>query len=158
MAQVTKQAVLKRSPCIELGDSLAAYMSDLGLSVTGGRWGSIARLREHLAPLLTCSISCTSEQTGAWVGMAIDPVEEARLWWDAKQPDHSSGSGDAGSEPRRGKPEQKDGQARRENFERDFHSHRFAKCPHPKRSISQTQVNDRPCVCETQRMKRHRAG
>ncbi len=63
MAQVTKQAVLKRSPCIELSDSLSAYMSDLGLSATGGRWGSIARLREHLARLLTCSISCTSEQT-----------------------------------------------------------------------------------------------
>ena len=87
MAHVTKQAVLTKSPVIALGHSLSAYMEGLGLDVTGGRWGSIARLREHLGRLLTCSISCTDERPGAWGGMAIHPVEQARLWWDPKRPE-----------------------------------------------------------------------
>jgi len=87
MAHVTKQAVLTRSRRIELGDSLSAYMRELGLNATGGRWGSIARLRNHLERLLQCSISCTDSREGSWSGVALHPIQAANLWWDSKRPE-----------------------------------------------------------------------
>jgi hypothetical protein len=90
MAHITKQAVLTQSPRIELGDSLSSYMRGLGLEPTGGRHGSITRLRQHLDRLLGCSIQCRGESAGQWSGAAMHPVEEAHLWWDAKRPEQMS--------------------------------------------------------------------
>ena len=64
MAWATKEAVLKQSPVLELGDSLSGFMRDLGLNPTGGRWGSISRLQDHLQRLVTSSISYTYEAEG----------------------------------------------------------------------------------------------
>lgn len=87
MAWVTKEAVLKGGRTLELGDSLSGFMRDLGLNPTGGRWGSIARLQDHLGRLVTSSISYTYEAKGAWMTAALHPVESAGLWWDPKSPE-----------------------------------------------------------------------
>lgn len=87
MAWVTTEAMRTKSPRLLLGDSLSAFMKSLGLIPTGGRWGSIFRLQDHLRRLVSCSISYTYEGKGEWEMAAIHPVKAARLWWDPKRPE-----------------------------------------------------------------------
>lgn len=84
---VTTEAVRTRSPELELGPTLSGFMRGLGLSPTGGRWGSITRLRDQMMRLFASSITCIYEEelkTGIY-GVKI--VKEAHLWWDPKSPE-----------------------------------------------------------------------
>ena len=62
-------------------------MAELGLVPTGGRWGSITRLREQIKRLFSCRIafSFANENTFAFKPQEI--AEEILLWWDPKAPD-----------------------------------------------------------------------
>ena len=86
---VTTEAVRTKSPVLELGPSLSAFMAELGLTPTGGRWGSITRLRDQMTRLFSASISCLyddKEKTGIF---NVQIVEQARLWWNPKAPDEA---------------------------------------------------------------------
>ena len=86
---VTTEAVRTKSPILELGPSLSAFMAELDLTPTGGRWGSITRLRDQMTRLFSASISCLyddKEKTGIF---NVQIVEEARLWWNPKAPDQA---------------------------------------------------------------------
>ena len=78
----------KKSRRLELGDSLSAFMRELGLKPTGGRWGSIPRLREQMNRLFRAKISFDLTQndedaTGqSWLDMQVAPKGE--LWWNHK--------------------------------------------------------------------------
>ncbi len=65
IAWVTTEAVKTKNPYLELGPSLSSFMAELGLQPTGGRWGSITRLRDQTNRLFKSFISCsyTTEQT-----------------------------------------------------------------------------------------------
>src|SRR5690606_21625849 len=75
---------------VSLGHSLSEFMGELGLVPTGGRWGSITRLREQIKRLFSCRIafSITNENTFAFKPQEI--AEETLLWWDPKAPDQLS--------------------------------------------------------------------
>lgn len=62
---LTTEAVQQKQREIVLGTSLSRFMSELGLAATGGRWGSIPRLRDQVTRLMACSISCTWESEHA---------------------------------------------------------------------------------------------
>ncbi len=86
---VTTEAVRIKSPLLELGPSLSAFMAELDLTPTGGRWGSITRLRDQMTRLFSASISCLygdKDKTGIY---NVQIVEEARLWWNPKAPDEA---------------------------------------------------------------------
>lgn len=86
---VTTEAVRTKSPVLELGPSLSAFMAELDLTPTGGRWGSITRLRDQMTRLFSASISCLyddKEKTGIF---NVQIVEEARLWWNPKAPNQA---------------------------------------------------------------------
>lgn len=91
---ITTEAVKTKSRRLELGDSLSAFMRELGLQPTGGRWGSIPRLREQMNRLFRAKISfdINQESTGetgqAWMDMQVAPKGE--LWWSHHQPDQPS--------------------------------------------------------------------
>jgi hypothetical protein len=91
---ITTEAVKTKSRRLELGDSLSAFMRELGLQPTGGRWGSIPRLREQMNRLFRAKISFDINQeangeTGqAWMDMQVAPKGE--LWWSHHQPDQPS--------------------------------------------------------------------
>lgn len=93
MSWVTTEAARNRSPVLELGENLSAFMRQLGLvsaecrCPTGGREGTIRRLRDHMQRLFCCSVSWTLDGKGSWQSIGVRPVEAARLWWDPKQPD-----------------------------------------------------------------------
>lgn len=54
---MSSQAVKTRSPTLVLGSSLTNFMRDLGLRPTGGKNGSITRLRDQMERLLKARLS-----------------------------------------------------------------------------------------------------
>lgn len=91
---ITTEAVKTKSRRLDLGDSLSAFMRELGLTPTGGRWGTIPRLREQMNRLFRAKISFDMRQEtngangNAWVDMQVAPKGE--LWWSHNQPDQPS--------------------------------------------------------------------
>jgi hypothetical protein len=86
LAWLSTEAVRTREPVVILGDTLSAFMRELDLIPTGGRWGSITRLRSQMMRLFSASISCTYNGEGHWANSGIRIADEAHLWWDPKQP------------------------------------------------------------------------
>ena len=50
-------------PELTLGDSLSGFIRELGMVPTGGRWGTITRLREQSRRLFTAAVSCAYKGT-----------------------------------------------------------------------------------------------
>jgi hypothetical protein len=91
LSWITTECVRTKSPVLELGSSLSHWMSQLGiLSATGGRWGTVPRLRDHVKRLATSAISYTYTSSAGWQDVRLYPVERSSLWWDPKTPDQSS--------------------------------------------------------------------
>lgn len=90
IAWVTTEAVRTKDPYLELGPSLSGFMAELGLQPTGGRWGSITRLRDQTNRLFKSFISCsyTTDQTDNIKNILL--VDEAKLWWSPKAPDQNT--------------------------------------------------------------------
>ena len=84
---VTSEAVRVRSPELELGSSLSHFMRELGLTPTGGRWGSVTRLREQMVRLFASSVTCIYDDNHKTGIFGVKIVSEACLWWDPKSPD-----------------------------------------------------------------------
>jgi hypothetical protein len=84
---VTTEAVRTKSPVLELGPSLSAFMAGLDLTPTGGRWGSITRLRDQMNRLFASSVTCIYDDKDRTGIVNVRVVEEADLWWNPKAPD-----------------------------------------------------------------------
>ena len=57
LAWLSTQAVRTQSPVIDLGGSLRGFLAELGLKATGGKNGSITRLREQARRLFEASLT-----------------------------------------------------------------------------------------------------
>jgi hypothetical protein len=90
---LTTEAVRTKSPRIELGNSLASFMRELGLDPSrGGKRSDATRLRNQMERLFKATISFEQTFEGesgrkgeAWLNMQVAP--EGVLWWDDKLPD-----------------------------------------------------------------------
>lgn len=76
-----------RTPVIQLGESLADFLRQLGLASTGGKNGTIGRLRKQLERLFLSSLVIRYDgdeqrQAGARVGVATT----YDLWWSSRDP------------------------------------------------------------------------
>lgn len=86
---MTTEAIRTKSRRLCLGDSLSQFMEELGLSPTGGRWGTIPRLREQMTRLLKARISFENKhEADRWSDMLV--AEDGELWWNFKQPDNAT--------------------------------------------------------------------
>ncbi|MFV0275816.1 MAG: replication protein RepA [Parahaliea sp.] len=87
LAWLATEAVSTRSRKIELGGSLSEFMGKLGLAPTGGRWGSIPRVKEQSKRLFSSFIQCTYTGLDA-SGANVEAVQNmmiadsAELWWE----------------------------------------------------------------------------
>jgi hypothetical protein len=86
---ITTEAVRTKSPVLELGPSLSAFMAELGLTPTGGRWGSITRLRDQMTRLFASSVTCIYDDKNKTGIFGVKMVKEAQLWWNPKAPDEA---------------------------------------------------------------------
>jgi len=81
---------------LQLGDSLASFMRDVGMSPStgGGKRSDGKRLREQMERLFRATISLELDQSNqfiagrSWLDMQIAPKGE--LWWDFKSPEQAN--------------------------------------------------------------------
>ena len=66
------------------------FMAELGMVPTGGRWGSITRLKKQMQRLFASSVSCTYDDGASWALESVKPVDSARLWWEPRNPDQAA--------------------------------------------------------------------
>ena len=90
LAWLTTEAVRTKSRDLVLGDSLSSFMRELDLIPTGGRWGSITRLKNQTQRLFSTSVDCfyTSEDRTGMVGYRF--ADKAMLWWHPKAPNQAA--------------------------------------------------------------------
>lgn len=89
LAWLTTEAVRTRSRELELGDSLSAFMRELDLMPTGGRWGSITRLKDQTKRLFSSSITARYEKGPGFAVVNQSVADRATFWWDTKSPEQA---------------------------------------------------------------------
>jgi hypothetical protein len=89
---ITTEAVKKKTIVIELGNTLTSFMEEIDLVPTGGRWGTIPRLRTQIERLFSCAVMCrySSEKESKSLGLNFSIAEAYNLWWDPHKPDQGS--------------------------------------------------------------------
>lgn len=90
LAWLTTEAVRTKERELELGSSLSEFMRELELVPTGGRWGSITRLKEQMTRLFAASFSATYDDGEQWAFRNVNPVDAAHLWWQPKEPEQAA--------------------------------------------------------------------
>lgn len=90
LAWVTTEAVRTREREIVLGDHLAGFMRQLDLIPTGGRWGSIPRLKSQMVRLFSTAVGVTFDGQGETSGAGWLVADRYQLWWDPRQPEQAA--------------------------------------------------------------------
>jgi hypothetical protein len=89
LAWMTTEAVKTKSRELELGDSLAGFMRELGMSPTGGARGDITRLKDQARRLFSCTVSATFDDAKKHADMGYRLADKSVLWWEAKDPEQA---------------------------------------------------------------------
>ena len=87
LSWMTTEAVRTRSPALELGPTLSAFMAELGLTCRGGERGDITRFRNQTLRLFCSTVSCRYEDKTHDEGVNLNIVDKYSLWWNPKTPD-----------------------------------------------------------------------
>jgi hypothetical protein len=90
LAWLTTEAVRTKSRELVLGDSLSAFMRQLELIPTGGRWGSITRLKDQTTRLFASSFTAIYRDKDRVTLRGHRIVDAANLWWEPKDPKQTS--------------------------------------------------------------------
>ena len=89
LAWLTTEAVKTKSRELELGDSLSGFMAELDMMPTGGRWGSITRLKDQSRRLFASSITAVYENGPGFAVINQAVADRAQFWWDNKHPEQA---------------------------------------------------------------------
>ena len=73
-----------------LGDSMSAFLRELGLMPYGGRWGTITRLKDQSLRLFSCAISCSYSTSERAIVGEVFGLGAADLWWTPRAPEQAS--------------------------------------------------------------------
>lgn len=87
---VTTEAVRTGQRELILGDSLSEFMRKLDMVPTGGRWGSVTRLKSQMRSLFASSVTCTYDNGNSFALESVNVIDSARLWWDPVKPDQAA--------------------------------------------------------------------
>jgi len=87
MAWINTEAVKTKSRHLILGQSLSGFMAKLDLVPTGGRWGTITRLKSQINKLFSTSIYASYDTENQTKIKNFNIISEADLWWEPKEPD-----------------------------------------------------------------------
>lgn len=96
LVYLTSEAVRTGSPRIDLGRSLSVFLDALDMgAATGGRTGTVTRIREQLRRLLTTTVSATLDELDDSTGRKVFRdtgwriSEKVELCWHARQPEQA---------------------------------------------------------------------
>jgi hypothetical protein len=87
---ISSEATKTGSREITLGRSLSEFMGQLGLTPTGGRWGTIPMLREQIKRLFASTVSFQYSGRSAEVLSGFKIASRTVLFWDTKSPDQTA--------------------------------------------------------------------
>ncbi len=89
---LSTEIVRTKERTLTLGDSLTDFMSQIGLTaVTGGKTGSIWRLKEQSRRLFSCLIGYYETSDGRERGKNIIVADQFQFWWDPATPPDQGG-------------------------------------------------------------------
>lgn len=83
------EAVKTKERELVLGDTLSSFMRELGMSPTGGRWGTIPRLKDQSRRLFAATITGFYEDEDRTAMLSQQIADHANLWWDNGHPDQA---------------------------------------------------------------------
>jgi len=86
LAWLSTEVVKTKSQQIALGDSLSAFMRELEMVPTGGRWGTITRLREQVKRLFSSTFSLVYEDEKSFSTAGFKLAQKAHFFWDPLNP------------------------------------------------------------------------
>ena len=81
LAWITTEACRTGSRELELGASLSEFMAALGEVPTGGRWGSVTRVKRQMRRLVSSTITAAYGAGGDERGAALQVVDAYEFWW-----------------------------------------------------------------------------
>ena len=92
LAWITTEAVRTQKPTLILGTSLSQFMEQLGLLPTGGRWGTITRLREQMKRLFSARVAgiYENDDEGTFRLKTMEITNDVNLWWNPKAPEQAT--------------------------------------------------------------------
>jgi hypothetical protein len=90
LAWVTTEAARTGSREIELGDTMAAFMRQLGLKPTGGAKGDITRLKDQARRLFRSMISLTYDDGRVDADVGFRLADRTTFWWHAREPEQGN--------------------------------------------------------------------
>lgn len=92
LAWLSTEVVKTQNQTVKLGSSMTSFMKKLGILPTGGRWGSIPRLKDQTRKLANCTFNIsqtTISDDGATENVKnLVVAEESAFHW-AKNPDQA---------------------------------------------------------------------
>ncbi len=74
LVHLCTQAMRRRSPVIPIGDSMSAFMRDLGLKVTGGKHGTIGRFQDQMHRLAAARVQLMFDAGDVGTTLNPEPV------------------------------------------------------------------------------------
>jgi hypothetical protein len=86
LAWLATEAVKTRERELVLGDSMSGFMRELGLMPTGGRWGSITRLKDQSQRLFSAMITCSYTNKERNTAEQFLIADSRDLWWHKTEP------------------------------------------------------------------------
>jgi hypothetical protein len=89
LAWVTTEAVRTKSRELELGDSMSAFMRELGLARQGGPRGDITRLKEQARRLFASTVTASYEGKDQTADIGYRVADSTMLWWHSKDPEQA---------------------------------------------------------------------
>jgi hypothetical protein len=95
-AWICREVIRTKERKLVLGDSLSAFMRELGLEVTGGRWGTIARFKEQVDRTLNARVSAIYEDVsedgrqGRKCTKNAQVASKSDLWWKYDEPEQAT--------------------------------------------------------------------
>ncbi|MCP4090415.1 MAG: pirin [Gammaproteobacteria bacterium] len=85
IAWLTTEAVKTQERELLLGDNLSQFMRQIGMIPTGGRWGTVTRLKDQMRRLFASSITCIDDRDDSFCSVSKNIVNSTQLWWDPYQ-------------------------------------------------------------------------
>ena len=87
---LTTEAVKTKRRDVELGNSFSAFLAELGMSSTGGRWGTNTQVKNQLERLLSSTIVCSYKDEQQTAIKRVSLSDDSFLWWDPKKPNQQT--------------------------------------------------------------------
>jgi len=84
------EAVITKSPEIHLGDTLTGFMKNLNMVPTGGKWGTIGRLKQQIKKLFFARFSVTNNTPQYEHLQNITIADEFYFFWSNEDPDQGT--------------------------------------------------------------------